>query len=449
MEKEKIDILNRDDFVDNVFNVIETLSAKRKSCTFAINGEWGSGKSFVLDMLENKLSTWQNEEKADNQYLVFHYNCWQYDYYNEPLYAIVTAMYDWIKSNDGQFEKHVTNLLLYTLIAFGLTTKEFANGIAEKITLVNFDKVGKEAKKKIDAINNEGKLDDELSTVYESIIFTRNLLDEIAKEQTVVVVVDELDRCLPEYAIKVLERLHHLFDDVENLIVILAVDKEHLNNTVSQIFGFNANSSKDIDSYLAKFIDFEISLDKGIVNGDYTEKYNEYVNRFEVNDSTINVDTYISLLFKNIDSRTRDKIFAKALMIHDMVFEDSVDISVMCVELTWLLYKKIAPGIGTASSSIILPGVLTERQTDFFNFFESEIKEKIAFNRPTNPYGNYTNYYILSSNNKGFRERIVYLLTKSSDFRCEVKWPALETDTEIVYLTKRLEKFEELCDVIK
>ena len=41
-------------------------------------------------------------------------------------------------------------------------------------------------------------------------------LEEQSKDVTIVVVVDELDRCLPEYAIKVLERLHHIFGDTEN-----------------------------------------------------------------------------------------------------------------------------------------------------------------------------------------------------------------------------------------
>ena len=39
----------------------------------------------------------------------------------------------------------------------------------------------------------------------------REELSKLAEDQTLVIVVDELDRCLPDYAIKILERLHHLF----------------------------------------------------------------------------------------------------------------------------------------------------------------------------------------------------------------------------------------------
>lgn len=450
MDTERVDILNRDKFVEDVFKVIEALSANRQSRTFAINGEWGSGKSFVLDMLEEKLSMWQNEETADDKYIVFHYNCWKYDYYDEPLFAIVTAMYDWIKTRKGKFETHARNLLIYTLIAFGLTTKEFAINTIEDFTNINFEKVGKEAKEIIESINNKGKLDDELSTVQESIDFTKGLISEIAKEQTVIVVVDELDRCLPEYAIKVLERLHHLFDDVENLIVILAVDKDHLNNTVSQIFGFDKeNSKKDIDSYLAKFIDFEIPLDKGIVNSNYKEKYREYFDMFEVKDKTLDVDQYISLLFKNDDSRKRDKIFEKAALIHNMVFDETVDIAVMCVELLWVLYEKIAPGNGTSSSDVVLPGIIIDYKPDFSKFFEVNIKSRIVFSRVSEYVSDAPNHYNINSREKGIRELIVYLMSKAKNFRYNTNFPAFYNDKEIVYLTERMEMFDELCRTIK
>lgn len=47
----------------------------------------------------------------------------------------------------------------------------------------------------------------------------RENIKEIAKERTIVLVVDELDRCIPHYAIKVLERLHHIFYGLDNIIL--------------------------------------------------------------------------------------------------------------------------------------------------------------------------------------------------------------------------------------
>ena len=53
----------------------------------------------------------------------------------------------------------------------------------------------------------------------------KKVFDYFKKDQTVVIIVDELDRCLPSYAIKVLERIHHIFNELENVVVIIAMEK--------------------------------------------------------------------------------------------------------------------------------------------------------------------------------------------------------------------------------
>ncbi len=54
----------------------------------------GSRKTFVLKMVERQLRDYQAGEK----FAVFHYNCWEYDYYDEPLIAIVSSMLDSIRT---------------------------------------------------------------------------------------------------------------------------------------------------------------------------------------------------------------------------------------------------------------------------------------------------------------------------------------------------------------
>ena len=89
-----VDVLDREGFIKRLKDIMETLSAKRAGCCFGIDGAWGSGKTFVLKELERSLSPVQSEETADDRFYVFHYDCWKYDYYEEPLLAIVIAMLD-------------------------------------------------------------------------------------------------------------------------------------------------------------------------------------------------------------------------------------------------------------------------------------------------------------------------------------------------------------------
>lgn len=104
----KEDVLNRQPFIDKILSILETLSKEKKGLSFAIDGEWGAGKTFVLEQLENQLDLIQSEESADNRYFLFHYNCWQYDYYDEPAVAIISAMLEKAYSmNNSDLEKMV------------------------------------------------------------------------------------------------------------------------------------------------------------------------------------------------------------------------------------------------------------------------------------------------------------------------------------------------------
>lgn len=47
----RLDILNRDKFVGELLQIVENISDNKSSTCFALNGEWGSGKSFVLGFL--------------------------------------------------------------------------------------------------------------------------------------------------------------------------------------------------------------------------------------------------------------------------------------------------------------------------------------------------------------------------------------------------------------
>ncbi len=101
------DILERQIFIDKVIAVVEKLSKERTSCSFAIEGQWGTGKSFVLDRFKKQISEIQTEEVADNKYMVFHYNCWRYDYYDEPSVAIIAAMLEQIEKEEYLFGQEI------------------------------------------------------------------------------------------------------------------------------------------------------------------------------------------------------------------------------------------------------------------------------------------------------------------------------------------------------
>ena len=148
----------------------------------------------------------------------------------------------------------------------------------------------------------------------------REGLSKIAEKQTLVILVDELDRCLPEYAIKTLECLHHLFAGMKNTVVLMALDKEQLENTIQQIFG----EKIDRDSYLKKFIDFEVKLDIGKVDHNFSEKYSDYIALFDGSklEPWTEFVEYISLLFSEMEVRRQEHLIKKVKMIHELLFSN-------------------------------------------------------------------------------------------------------------------------------
>ena len=132
-------------------------------------------------------------------------------------------------------------------------------------------------------------------------------MQEMAEPRTLLLVVDELDRCIPQYAIKVLERLHHIFYGLDNLIVILAIDRRQLEHSVEEMFGINSLEDKriDVEKYLKKFIDFSMELDGGEMSPNYFLKYRDYFNKFFVteDDNLQSVTDLLLPLLKTLDIR--------------------------------------------------------------------------------------------------------------------------------------------------
>lgn len=77
------DLLSRQPYIDLLKSIILNQRKNPSGYSFAIDGEWGCGKTWVLNKLETQL---------DNSYLVFHYNAWENDFYDEPLVAILSVM---------------------------------------------------------------------------------------------------------------------------------------------------------------------------------------------------------------------------------------------------------------------------------------------------------------------------------------------------------------------
>ncbi|MBQ9766144.1 MAG: hypothetical protein IJW18_08100 [Lachnospiraceae bacterium] len=327
---EKIDVLNRDNFVYRLKDLVSILAEKKQGCCFAIDGAWGSGKTFVLEWFESIIKDEQLEETADNKYFVFHYDCWKYDYYEESAIAIVAAMLDATDKELSIFPEDVENGVKIAWKTTKRTLGKIAGEFCKNKIGIDLVEIAS------DAAEAQGEADendfDSLYGFKRALEEARAGIREIAADKTVVIVVDELDRCAPTYSIKVLERLHHIFNDLQNVIVIVSMDKKQLEHSIKEIYG-----DIDVDIYLRKFISFKVTLDNGIATN-YLDKYKSYTSMFEIEDAQKTmIEEFFGNIMLDLDMRTQERIFRKAEIVHELIkYNNYTDCSIMTFEILYL-----------------------------------------------------------------------------------------------------------------
>lgn len=319
---EIIDVLERDKFIKQVIGVILHLKENNQGMMFSIEGNWGIGKSFILNRIENALS-----KQYQNEYLILKYDCWKYDYYEEPLIALVASLSDQIQTLPQKVDiqdkiKKAFDVLTVCLGQIGLQLVKNKLGIDVEKFMKDNDIPGY----------------DPYSGLKTALSVLNNTLETIADSKKIVLLVDELDRCLPPYQIKVLERLHHLFLG-SSCVVVLAVNAEQLEATVHKLYGEGILA----DKYLKKIIAFSLKLDCGTVSGKIVEKYDNVLAQYPMRELATRdeVINFLKVLFLGLDIRTTEKIWEKAQLVHSLVFSaEEGRIDIFCFELLWLVAKE-------------------------------------------------------------------------------------------------------------
>lgn len=348
----KEDVLDRASFVKQIIDLTMIVSENRKNCCFAIEGEWGSGKSFVLEKIQECL----DKEKAEgrDRFFTVRYDCWEYDYYEEPVVAIISVLKDVLDSYLNLIPEGAKSFLLDT--AKNMITKAGVGILKSKL--------GVDIGKCIGEFKSDAELYDQYFGFREAIETVRNGIKEIAKDQTVVIIVDELDRCLPTYAIKVLERIHHIFNGLENVVVIIAMEKKQIENSLHQIYG----EGMDVDQYLKKFISFSVKLDNGSARN-FIAKYPSFMDMFDIQEND-EMESFLNTITLGLDIRTQEKIFEKAENMHRLAAtSEKMNSEILAFEILTLCIKEKMKviNINWISESSGYPGIEREVGTEYYH----------------------------------------------------------------------------------
>ena len=242
----------------DVFLFADILNSIEDSCSIAIDGRWGSGKTFFVHQVKmfldanNDFLHGMNEEDKESiisEWKLLHKNC-------EPEYqAQISVYYDaWENDND---EDPVLSLI-YTILKnvdadFSIPSDadfmKIASNVLEFFTGKNWNALidGFRSKDPLDELRKAKAIEEEI----------RSFLDALLEERgnRLVVFVDELDRCKPSYAVRLLERIKHYFSN-NRITFVFSINTNELQHTIKRCYGDEFDASR----YLDRFFDLRVSL---------------------------------------------------------------------------------------------------------------------------------------------------------------------------------------------
>lgn len=237
--------LNREIYASILTDIIKSYP---EGFVLAINNEWGTGKTTFVKMWKQYL--------ANKDYTTLYFNAWENDFDKNPLVALISELKVLKTSLNEDLFKSV--IQKGSILAKNILPR-LLKGILKNY--IDADTV-------LDAIENTTQgiteiFEEEIkeySNKKQSISEFRSELEEFVQKSNngkpLVFIIDELDRCRPNYAVEVLEQIKHFFT-VPGIIFVLSIDKVQLGYAIRGVYG---NDRINSDEYLRRFIDLEYSI---------------------------------------------------------------------------------------------------------------------------------------------------------------------------------------------
>ena len=375
--------------------LLDLVNSYSNGFVLAINNKWGTGKTTFIKMWEQDLK--------DKEFQTVYFNAWENDFENNPLTALMGELKNiTTKSTEPKFKialknasilsKHIAPIIVQSIADKYINTKEIKDAIVNVTKGINDvfeNEVNEYAKKKKGIIDFRKSLSEFIANTNEG--------------KPLIFLIDELDRCRPDYAVSILEQIKHFFS-VPNIVFVLSIDKVQLGNSVKGVYG---SDRIDADEYLRRFIDIEYSIPEPESEIFYKYLYNYFEfdqffisedrKKYRALDSDkSNFLRICSVLFSNglISLRQQEKIFSHSRLALRSFESNSYVIPELFLFLVYIktIYEDLYSKINSKALTI------EELQKYFFEIVNGKVNEdnerKILQLEVylVNAYNNYINY---------------------------------------------------------
>jgi hypothetical protein len=278
-----------------------------------LEGSFGEGKTFFL----TRFCEYLKQKDSDNKNMLqsIYLNLWKSDYNPDPLSVIGGQILSELYRDEKSRKKSKLGRILKSLILQG--------GVNMGVFYIQIRYLPpKEREKNVLDFKNE----------------LQKLISE--KKENIVLIVDELDRCNPHYAVKTLQVIKHFFD-IEGLIVILSSTMSTLEQIFEGYYGFKQNQ----ESYVSKFVNRSMIFDISSLQ-DYEDLIEKYIkvpkisDRDDCGESNDREKDFVKAVSKIFyDGRVRDKEGKTRKMSVREILKilDKWNFAMQC--FNWLEYK--------------------------------------------------------------------------------------------------------------
>ena len=210
--------------------------------TIGVHGPWGSGKSTILGLLEIELA-------KNKEYLVIKTNPWEYDDQNDVKGSLIAdilgAIEEKYKDQESVGEKILGLMKRISWSRVGIA-------VAQGAITMKWD-----PEELVEAFTPKKKSSPDSMTGFRKAF--SELLDEFPDIKKVVVLVDDLDRCLPSSVVATLEAIK-LFLSVPKMVFALAADQNMVRDAIASYLGGSPINSAFAGHYLEKIVQLPITL---------------------------------------------------------------------------------------------------------------------------------------------------------------------------------------------
>ena len=247
----KFDLLNNEAIAKTVVNLIK--ESNNQPISIGIHGDWGAGKSSILEMIEDLFN--HTDKDDGKKYCCIRFNGWKHQGFEDSKIALMSAIVSELtaKENLQETAKEILGKLwkninwMTVAKTAGKTALGIATGTAPIAVLSSLRDMLKSTVTTQEGIANaiyviggylkESKITEDTSSNTEFTEFHKNFKEllEKANIKKLVVLIDDLDRCLPDVAINTLEAVR-LFMFTGETAFVVAADESMIRYAVKKHF---------------------------------------------------------------------------------------------------------------------------------------------------------------------------------------------------------------------